>query len=242
MVCQIQFADSVNTSPEAVGLALRDGLSDASGEYQLERFAPMPLFQLAIGQGPLADVQPTAPPEPGWRLTRGPWSVNATSDALTIETSAYTEWVDLRQVLEAALGVLEEAVSPKSEQRLGLRYVDRIERREIEHPSDWRRWIEPWVLGAAAHDRLGRSVMSLQQQVEFDAGEGLRATLRSAIFSDPARRARAICVLDTDSYRLGYRAFDREDVLAAGDRLRHLSLKLFQAAITEELYEEFARG
>lgn len=239
----MQFADPASVSPDAVGAALQAALNEALGEeHLLERFAPMPLFQVAIGQGPPSEVQPATAPEPGWRLTRGPWSVTATVDALTIETSAYTDWPDLRRVLDIALGTLVRKAPPKSEQRLGLRYVDRIERKDVVHPSGWAPWIESWALGAAAHEGLGEAVLSSQQQVDFDAGHGLRTTLRSAIFSDPARRGRAICQLDFDSYRVGYRPFDRADVLTAADKLWRLSLKMFQAAITKDLYEEFKRG
>ena len=233
VVCQLQFAESVKASSQDVGEGMRDALSAAFGEYALERFAPQAVFQLAIGQG--------APTEmPGWRLNSGPWSVTITGEALTIETSAYSEWPEFRSVFEVALDTVAKQATPTSEQRLGLRYVNRIERRDVQRPNDWTPWIQPWILGSVAHEGLGEAVLSIQQQVDFDAGEGLRTTLRSAIYSDAARRGRAICLLDFDSYRLGYRRFKSKDILETCDGLRRLTLKMFQASITEDLYKEFA--
>jgi uncharacterized protein (TIGR04255 family) len=240
VVCQLQFAESVKASSDDLGEGMRDALSEAFGEYALERFAPQAVFQLAIGQGAPTEMQPASTPEPGWRLNSGPWSVTITGEYLTIETSAYSEWPEFRRVFEVALDTVTKRTAPKSEQRLGLRYVNRIERKDVLRPSDWTPWIQPWILGSVAHEGIGEAVLSSQQQIDFDADEGLRTTLRSAIYSDAARRGRAICLLDFDSYRLGYRRFKREDILATSDKLRRLTLKMFQASITEDLYKEFA--
>lgn len=239
VVFQLQFAEGVKASPEDVGEGLRDALSAALGEYTLERFTPA-VFQFAFSQGLPTEMQPPGTPEAGWRLSRGPWSVSINGEALTIETSAYTDWPEFRHVVELVLDTVSAQTSPTAEQRLGLRYVNRIERRDVQRPSDWNSWIEPWVLGSLAHRGLGEAVLSAQQQIDFDAGEGLRTTLRSAIYSDAARKGRAICMLDFDSYRLGYRRFNRDDILSAADRLRRLTLKMFQTSITEDLYKEFA--
>ena len=93
---------------------MRDALSEAFGEYALERFAPQAVFQLAIGQGPPTEMQPASTPEPGWRLTSGPWSVTITGEYLTIETSAYSEWPEFRRVFEVALDTVAKRTAPKS--------------------------------------------------------------------------------------------------------------------------------
>ncbi len=239
VVCQIQFAEAIDVASDPVGLQLAAALGD---DYLLEGVVnQQPMVQFAVGPpsvGP-PGVSTQQAPRIGWKLSRGPWSVTCVPDGLTIETSDYSQWADLEAVLAQSLGALHGTVGLKSEQRLGLRYVDRIRRPDVDSVGEWQRWINPWVIGPIADEAFRDSVVALQQQVDFDAGEGLRTTLRSAIFADPANKGRAVCVLDFDTYRLGYRPFDREEVQAAFQRLHRLSLKMFQAAITPELFKEF---
>jgi uncharacterized protein (TIGR04255 family) len=84
-------------------------------------------------------------------------------------------------------------------------------------------------------------VAAYAQQIDFEAGEGIRASVRQRAFSDPERRGRATMLLDFDVFREGYRLIDMDEVLNVTDRLNDVSHRLFQNAITTDLYAEFAR-
>lgn len=242
VVCQLVFAEPANIGAEGIGLRLRDALSLEDDSAQLDRLEAAAL-QLTIGGAGPPEIGTPAAREHGWRVTRGPLTVTVSTDALTIETTRYTDWAAFRGSLRRALDALHahRGALPRAESRLGLRYVDRIERPDVEEVRDWTRWINRWVVGPLGHEQVRDEVLTFRQQVEFDAGRGFKTTLRTAIFPDPARRGRPVCVLDFDSYRLGYHPLAANEVLNAADCLHRISAKMFRAAITEDLYGELLR-
>lgn len=240
VVWQLQFAEPLQVMDPEIGTGLQVGLSaDDPDGFRLERLNLGPSVTVAFGQGAVAPPEPPGSQE-GWRLQRGELIVTLVGNALTLESRAYTVWDDLRAVIERTLESLTRLVAPQAQQRVGLRFVDKIVRPEVETARDWEPWIESWLLGPLQNPDLGPSVSALAQQFEFDAGSDLRIALRSRIFPDPERRGRSSCLLDSDAFRLGYRVFDKDDVLETSDSLNILSLQVFQAAVTQTLYEALA--
>jgi len=243
VVWQLQLAEPLEIGDPKVGTGLQAALSDEAGQFGLARLAP-PALTVAVTQGSVPAGQPSAvepfPPEEGWRLQRDGLVVTLNNQALTLESSAYTDWDDFRPIFERSLQALANLVELSGEQRLGLRFVDKVVRSDVERPSDWTPWIESWLLGPLQHPTLADSVQGLAQQIDFDAGEGLRLTLRSRVFPDPERRGRSSCLLDFDAFREGYRLYDLQGVLETSDALNTLSLQVFQTSITSDLYNAFA--
>ena len=164
--------------------------------------------------------------------------VTVESGSLSVETAQFEEWAGFRAGIEAVLqGVLAAVHEVPGEQRLGLRYVDRLLRPDVVRIADWKKWVQPWLLGPMAHPAIGEAVTATAQQIDCDAGDGLRATVRQRAFEDMERRGRPTLLLDFDVFRDGYRPIDESDVLDATDQLNDISHRLFRAAITERLFD-----
>ncbi len=163
--------------------------------------------------------------------------VTLSQASLSLETTKFEDWPRFRQSISAALaGFVAALAEPPGEQRLGLRYVDRIVRPDVSRITDWTDWLQPWLLSAATHPEIGESISAMAQQIDYDAGDDVRVTLRQRAFADPERRGQQTVILDFDAFRDGYRMFGSEDLIAATDLLNDVSHRLFRAAITDRFY------
>ncbi len=240
VIWQLQLAEAAEIADARVGTGLAERLSQEGGSFQLARLAAPTSIAIALGPGPHA-MQPEPQQMDGWQLRRDHHVITINRGAITIETTDYENWQALRSLIEAVLDGLASLISMPSEQRLGLRHVDRVLKSDVVHASDWRRWLAPWLAGPLSHPQLGESVQAFAQQVDFDAGDGVQATLRQRAFADPEQRGRQTVMLDFDVFRDGYRLFDPQTILDASDTLNMVSHQLFDASISDELYESFSQ-
>lgn len=242
VIWQLQFAEPADVVPPAVGTALAERLAqDDGGAFQLQRLTtqtfamsfPAPGLQ-AVPQAEQAQIE-------GWALRRGPIAVILNPQSLSVETNAYDTWTSFRTVVDLALQALAEAMLLPGEQRLGLRYVDRVVRPGVRKLEDWTSLLAPWLAGPLAHPQLRDAVAAYAQQVDFDThSDGIRATLRQRAFADAEQRGRPTVILDFDVFREGYRLIETDAALATTDQMNDLAHRLFAASITEPLYAAFA--
>lgn len=236
VVCQVRFEDILAVSEGKTVLALYDALGGRQGFYR----KPERLYGqgLNIQLSPVGPATSTRPPEQGWRFTShdGRWVVSLMPGYLTLETSAYSTWdQEFRPRLANLIEATAKHVEPDTEQRLGLRYLDRLVEPAVTSPQGWNGYITPELLGAILHERIGSGVTAAEQQIVLDVDDDTKCGLRHGFFADPARDQALTYVLDFDVYREGVRAFDPTDILATADQFNTVALQLFQEAVTPEL-------
>lgn len=239
VVWQLQFAEPADVVPPAVGTALAEHLAqDGGGTFQLQRLTSQ-TFAISfpapgVPQAEQAQIE-------GWTLRRGPVAVTVNLQSLSVETNIYDTWASFRTVVDLAVQALTEAVLLPGEQRLGLRYVDRIVRPGVRKLEDWTGLLAPWLTGPLGHPQLRDVVAAYAQQVDFNAqADGIRATLRQRAFADAEQRGSQTVILDFDVFREGYRLIETDATLATTDQMNDLAHRLFEASITAPLYDAFA--
>lgn len=238
VVWQLQFAEPADVASPSVGTRFAEALSDDGGAFQLQRLA-MPALLLQM-PNPLQMPAPMDPAQ-GWSLRRSGTVVTLGAQSLAVETNRYETYSEFRVVLDRAISALHDCILPPGEQRLGLRYVDRLSRPGVKRAADWAALLEPWLVGPLGHGALGDAVGAYAQQVDFEPdARNIRATVRQRVFADAEQRGRQTVILDFDVFREGYRAPDREEALAATDQMNDLSKQLFDASISDELRATFA--
>jgi uncharacterized protein (TIGR04255 family) len=241
VVWQLQFAEPADVAPPAVGSALAERLSQVSGgPFHLQRLNTQTFGISFPGAAPGVPQAEQAQAD-GWALRRGALAVTVNRQSLSVETNRYEGWAAFRQTVELALRGLAEAIVLPGEQRLGLRYVDRVTHPGVRKLEDWADLLAPWLSGPLAHPHLRDSVTAYAQQVDFDAQpDGIRATLRQHAFADAQARGRQTVILDFDVYRDGYRLIEPDPTLQAIDHMNDLAHRLFEASITDTLYAAFS--
>ncbi|MDP8942916.1 MAG: TIGR04255 family protein [Actinomycetota bacterium] len=238
VVCQLRFETRPQVSEGQLALSIHEALGGGDGRY--------PRLEQVQAQAVGVTLGPGTPPamnqmqgQSGWRCqsAEGLWVVSLMPDHVALETTRYTEWDDFRERLHELLDATAEHIAPGVEQRLGLRYIDRISEVEARSPADWEPYLIRELLGLALHDQLGAAVTTTRQQVLLDLGEGYSCAFTHGFL--PGEDERLNYLLDYDLFREGGRAFGVEAIKDALEVLSEDALKLFQASITPALYDFF---
>lgn len=236
VVCQVRFEELPSATESRVMLAIHGALGGRHGPYP--NVESVDLNEINIPLSSPAVLPPLAKRRQGWRLrsTDRSWQISLMPNYVSLETTKYTTWEDeFRPRLEVLLDAVASHIEPALEQRLGLRYVNRIVEPEVSTPCELRDFIVPEVLGLIVHPAIGGMVTKSQQHFELDTDEGTHVTLRHGLFPNEDREGAPSYLLDFDIFRQGVQAFDVGNIQTAADSFNGLALQLFQQSLTPKM-------
>lgn len=244
VVWQARYPRKLAVSDVGVGLSIQRALSQVDN-WRLDEAQSQVVVALALSGAEDADAIPataTGSTQRGWRVQSADraWTATIFPQSVGLETTRYQSWAHFSERLGVLLTAVGEAVSPEAEERLGLRYINRIEEPRVTSAAGWATWIRPEVLGIVSHPGLGPGVLATQQQVDFQATPELNATLRHGLFREETSSWQTY-VVDIDTYRSGVRPFDQAGILEASNAQNGVARQLFQNVITEDMYR-YLRG
>lgn len=233
VVCQVRHSRTVGVSDAGLVVEIQRRIGE-----QYPDASPYEQQEVIFTAGPGGANANTRQGQQGWQFKSedGTWTLTLQTDFFSIETSDYHDWTDFRERFEALLGGVAQVYSPKLEQRIGLRYVDEIERPDLSTPHEWRGSIADDILGPVADPALGPAVRVAQQVLELEGPGGTRGLLRHSCEPFPGSKPGSVYRLDHDCFRQRSRPFDVAEVLGTVDELHRLALQLFQRAITPAMY------
>jgi len=239
VVCQVRHERRLVVGEGATALAVHDTLGGAGGPYPSIDEVSGAELNVMVGPGiGTSNVRETK--TSGWRLTSadGAWVITLMPDNFSLETSSYTSWGDdFAPRLDALIDAVAQHVNPTFEQRIGLRYVDRINELGLTQLSAWEPYLRPELLGLVLHPQLGPGVRTYQHQVAIELADGVTAGLRHGPVVEQSRDA-VDYQLDYDIFRQGGRPFHADAVKGAAAQFNIYALQLFQATISDALLEE----
>ncbi len=243
VVCQVRFEETLAVSDPKLMFAIHERLGGRTGRYpKLEAVKGSRLdVQISVTG---ASLLPSESPYSGWRLSsEDGWTVSVMPDHFALETTSYTTWDgDFQSRFAELTDAVQSEIGPATEQRLGLRYIDRVSEPPVETAAGWRGYIADEFLGPVLHNVLGSAIKTTQQQVVLDLGEGAQCLLRHGFFADQNQEGRLTYLLDFDVFRSVLQPFDADGIKAAAGQFNELSLQLFQQATTPELRRILAAG
>lgn len=177
---------------------------------------------------------------------------------LSLETTDYLGYFDVRELLEKAVIALKRIMAPTGVTRIGLRYID-----EIRVPSNgedsqprWEDWVNLSLLGPkTVSGHHGLMLLGNQGTAVFGGEEGTTLVLRYGaqdeyvIPSTPQLRRPMpspgpLFKLDMDSFQTYddyIPPFEVGDILETADLLHKPIKNVFEDLITERLREEVLR-
>lgn len=240
VVCQVRHED--RHLDASVALHIQDALGGPSGRFSKIEEAEIQTMAMGMNAGAVI----AGPPDVarGWHLKSpdGAWTVALLPGHFAVETTRYTDWNDFMGLFSTVVEAVARFAPPTIEQRIGLRYVDRLSSLEIKQPADWERWIDRSVLGPVVHGILSEGVIATRQQVDLDLGEGRRCVLRHGAVADgrAGQVSTPVYLLDFDVFREQARRFDAQGVLVAAQDFHEQADALFQQVITPELLRYLA--
>jgi uncharacterized protein (TIGR04255 family) len=214
-------------------LAVQEALGGSDGFFSRIENVERHTAALTIASGAMGSPAPEV--VHGWHLKsadRG-WTAALLPEQFSLETTRYTNWGEFHSRLRALIEAIEKIDVPSLEQRIGLRYVDRLVGLPVTAAVDWARWISAPILGAPLHDVVGPAVRSVRQQVEFDLEGDTVCALRHGLATEPD--GDAVYVLDFDMYREKAQRFSGKALLGAANQFHQQADALFQQVITDDL-------
>lgn len=218
--------------------------------YPLE--GPAPGFTFRVESGP--DGQRQTVQAGGFRyMSRDRTeSVTVTEGALTIETTAYSDFARFRTAIERAIHALAGSVKVPAIERVGLRYIDEFELSSLPNGSIDEMFSEAIAGGAQPLADLGVPAEFLTTS-SWLLGEDRVAVLRAGIVSQPVvvgtgpLRAKKVSepplfLIDTDcawtSDTTPPLSLDADAILTMVDELHTAVDALFENTITDRLRNE----
>jgi len=104
----------------------------------------------------------------------GAWSITLSRDALALKTTAYRRWEEFREHLEGLLAALNELYRPNFFLRVGLRYVDVIQRSKLGlKDQPWSELLRPHIAGEFAAPELAGQIEHAARELRVKlAAEG----------------------------------------------------------------------
>lgn len=233
VVCEVRH----EPKPEATNPTAVLNLQAALG-HGFEKFEPISGTEFMVTAGGPGQVFPQVNQAQGWRLTTadGAWIATFKSDAFALECTQYTTWTDFRTVLAKLIGVVFDAYQPQLCQRVGVRYVDRLWRKDSTIPKEWKGFLDPGALGLASNEVLAGYVRVAQTNHEMSFDD-YKATVRGSIASDQTPNKHSF-LLDIDCFDERAAAFNPKSLEVIVEELHSLSLRLFQVVLTDAMYTE----
>lgn len=240
VVCQVRHDD--RTVDAKAALAIQEALGGPGGFFPRIEQVELRVASVTVGPG-IAPVGTTEAFD-GWHLKSadGSWTAALLPGHFSLETTAYVRWDDFEARFAQLVRAVSDNASPVLEQRLGLRYVDRLVGLDVRAPAGWSRWIADSIVGPATHPVLGEAVTSTRQQIDLDLGGGHSCVLRHGMIkdSDAPDDAEASYLLDFDIYSSQSRRFTAEGVSSLTRSFHEKADALFQQVITPELIQYLA--
>lgn len=238
VVCQVRFEERASVADPVVILDIHKRLGGREGRYPVLEQLSGERVEVRVAAGMPVSTQQT--PQSGWRITSEDrnWIVALLPGSVSLETKAYTGWRDdFEPRLHEILDAVSEVLKPALRVRVGLRYVDLLQRDGFVRPRDWQGRISDTVLGLALHPAVGEAVSAIQQQVDIDAGDGRKCVLRHGNIIGPADN-RPGYILDWDVSDEAVQHFDLAALYGELREFNDLATSLFQQAITAQLLAE----
>lgn len=218
VIAQVKFgAQSTLSTQQGVAL-LHDALSHryprlVSEQQAVITAAPTGVSSAQITQWRMADLE-------------GQSAAVVSSEQISIETSAYTNWSDLREVLEEVLIALDDVAGPKVRERVGLRYVNHVPANaEGSFVDDVRAELR----GLVDTDGWRQATSASLSQTLLQDGN-TQLTLRYG--TGPQVIQGALFVLDIDCSDAQPVIFERNATLAYFDTLNDAAYRCFCACMT----------
>lgn len=163
-------------------------------------------------------------------------TISLAPEFLAVTETEYGRWEHFRSEIELAKAALEQEYEPAFYSRIGLRYIDIIDREELGLAgTPWDALIEPFVIGMLGATGVGPKVQEIGSVVLVELGDdvvpGGQVRVRHGLVG--AENAHDVYRVDVDLFTS--ERSDAKDVLGILDVFNKIAGNLFRWTITDTL-------
>ena len=237
VVCQLRFPE-ILTIEANLPVDFQEAIRGEFPQYSARKEIPAPKLTGGPGAPRLQKPEPVTNYQ--FVSADGAWRVNMTSRFISLSCSRYTCWEDFAGKLDLPLVSFIKTYQPAYFERVGLRYVNFISRKELElEGTPFRDLIQPCYLGLLTEDDVAESAATRNS---VDAELTVRGGCKAKIHAGPGlvRRggkpdSEVKFVFDQDLYMAGNIPVNGS--VGALQTLHSQADSIFRGAITHLLHE-----
>ncbi len=164
------------------------------------------------------------------------WRVNLTRTFVALSTISYEKWEIFREKLEKVVNALQQVYSPSYFTRIGLRYIDVIERSELSlENSNWNELLNEYLLGFLSSSDIGMEIENFESSYKMSlSNNGSTVKIKTGIVPNPKNEQ--CFVIDSDFYISKEIDNNIELIMEKLDYFNKQASRLIRWCITEELH------
>lgn len=155
-----------------------------------------------------------------------------------VETTKYDHWHRFVDYFGTLTRAVAETCKPITEERIGLRFINRIDMETDDTPEQFKGYITDETLGLLVGDNLSPSITSVQSIVDLQGPDDISIRLQHGYQSEDKVPG---YIIDTDCYRQSDMKFNTDSILREVELFHRLCKQIFEAVITEQLYDKLRR-
>lgn len=237
VICQLRF-------PEILAIGAKDPVDFQEAiradfpQFSRRMEAPAPRLVGAPGNLTLGNQPPVTNYQ--FASADGMWRVNLTSKFISLTCASYPCWEEFAARLDKPLAAFIQVYKPAYFERVGLRYLNFISRRDLQLEGvPFRQLIQPCYLGVLGEADVAENAAS---RSGVDAEMALRGGCRVKLHAGPglvkrngAEDKEVKFIFDQDLYMPGQLPLN----LSAGalQTLHAQAVSLFRGAVTHQLHQ-----
>ncbi len=237
VICQLRF-------PEILAIGAKDPVDFQEAiradfpQFSRRMEAPAPRLVGAPGNLTLKNQPPVTNYQ--FASADGMWRVNLTSKFISLTCASYPCWEEFAARLDKPLAAFIQVYKPAYFERVGLRYLNFISRRDLQLEGvPFRQLIQPCYLGVLGDEDVAENAAS---RSGVDAEMALRGGFRVKLHAGPglvkrngAEDKEVKFIFDQDLYMPGQLPLN----LSAGalQTLHAQAVSLFRGAVTHQLHQ-----
>jgi uncharacterized protein (TIGR04255 family) len=196
-----------------------------------------------INVGPLGDVKVVDGTL--WRFAdaKDEWRVSLSTTFVALETRAYSSRTDFIARLDAVVQAADESFRPQVAERVGIRYINRVEGAVLERLHTLIRSEMLGATSSALKSFVRLSLAETHLKVPEISGEMLvrYGLLPPKMTYDPAvdQVQMESWVLDIDTFRVARMTFDPTELSELAAKLAEQSYRLFRWVVNDDFLREY---
>ena len=180
VVCQLRFPE-ILTIQANLPVDFQEAIRDEFPQYSSRKETPAPKLAGTPGNMQLQKQDPVTNYQ--FVSADGVWRVNLTSRFISLSCNRYTCWEDFAGKLDKPLVAFIKTYKPAYFERVGLRYVNFISRKELELVgTPFAELIQPCYLGLLAEEDVNEAAST---RSSVDAELSIRGGCKVKIHAGP---------------------------------------------------------
>ena len=166
----------------------------------------------------------------------GHWKINLTRTFMALTAYKYKRWEEFKEKLSTLLYSLIDIYAPSYYSRIGLRYVNVINR-SVLHLEDvsWSELLQPYILGLVGSSELHNHIKGLECKYEVGLSDGESVARIVTMFVQATKNNETCFMIDNDFF-----SENKTTIESAIDKLDYFnerSSRLIQWCITKRLHQ-----